>query len=83
MDFICGLKRNKYQIFILQTSIICLLILKMFLNFPNKCTLLNDCIIKNMMSQKYKACASQSTIKHIAHLFNFDSKLSVKFQYYS
>ena len=35
------------------------------------------------MSQKYKDCASQSTIKHIAHLFNFDSKLSLKFQHYN
>ena len=36
-----------------------------------------------MMAQKYKDCASQSTIKHIAHFFNVDSKLSVKFQYYN
>ena len=32
---------------------------------------------------KYKDCVSQSTFKHIAHLFNLDSKLSVKFQYYN
>ena len=53
------------------------------LNLPNKCTLLNHCIIKNMMSQKYKECASQSIIKYIAHLFDLDSKLSVKFRYYN
>ena len=39
--------------------------------------------IKRLYTKKYDDCASQSTIKHIAHFFNLDSKLSVKFQYYN
>ena len=33
------------------------------------------------MTQKYKDCASQSTIKHIAHMHDL-YKLSVKLQHY-
>ena len=85
MAFICGLKRNKYQ----PSNILSAnnhnlsLNFEDVLNLPNKCTLLNDCILKNMMSQKCKDCASQSTIKHIANFFNLDSKISVEFQYYN
>ena len=35
-----------------------------------------------MMIQQNKDCASQSTIKHIAHIYTLN-KLSVKFQYYN
>ena len=85
MDFICGLKRNKYQPSNVHNSNNHNLSLNFedVLNLPNKCTLLNDCILKNIMAQKYKDCASQSTIKHIAHFFNLDSKVSVKYQYYN
>ena len=69
MDFICGLKRNKYQPSNIHNANNHNLSLNFedVLNLPNKCTLLNDCILKNMMVQKYKDCASQSTIKQIAH----------------
>jgi len=82
-DFICGLKKNKYQPSNIHDANIHNLSLNFedVLNLPNKCTLLNDCIIKNY--DVTKICASQSTIKHIPHLFNLDSKLSVKFQYYN
>ena len=69
MDFICGFKRNKYQPSSIHNANNHNLSLNFedVLNLPNKCTLLNDCTLKNMMAQKYKDCASQSTIKHIAH----------------
>ena len=64
MAFICGLKRNKYQPSNVPNSNNH----KLSLNFedvlylPDKCTLLNESIIKNMMIQQNKDCASQSTI---------------------
>ena len=84
MSFICGLKRNKYHPSNIHNANNHNLSLNFedVLNLPNKCTLLNDSILKNTMAQKYKDCASQSTIKHIAHIYNLD-KLSVKFQYYN
>ena len=81
MDFICGLKRNKFQPSNANNHNLSLNF-EDVLNLPNKCTLLNDCILKSMMAQKYKDCTSQSAIKHIAHIYNLD-KLSVKFQYYN
>ena len=85
MSFICGLPRNKYQPSNIHNANNHNLSLNFedVLNLPNKCTLLNNCIINNMMAQKYKDCASQCTIKHIAHFYNWDSKLSVKFQFYN
>ena len=50
---------------------------------PEKFSLLSESILNNMVFQKHRDCASQCTIKHVAHNNNLTNKLSVKFQYFN